>query len=347
MKSEENGGTQSKAKSYDLKDILGDPIFPHWMGICMKIDAEYKLYVDSTQPLYHYTSLEGFQSIMQKRDFWISNIRYMNDSHEFENGKAVCKEVIETKLGMHNEDKIKRYLQGSWHVCDQSTSQGTLIIRSGDIFALSFCNNGDILTQWQFYGNEGISIGFENAVCTFDAITFMNEDQYDKEIKETNPDEMLPHDEIGFFPKKVIYNGNIKRELFESILDIGINFINRFPDSVNMCIEGISDALFYYFALMKDAYFEHEHELRFLYYLNKDNKRIHFRKRNDILLPYIKMKILDMNCRPHKVFPISDIVVAPGNRKEFVADSVKYFLEKSGYEYLVDKVRISEIPYRS
>ncbi|EOS74226.1 hypothetical protein C819_03273, partial [Lachnospiraceae bacterium 10-1] len=32
---------------------------------------------------------------------------------------------------------------------------------------------------------------------------------------------------------------------------------------------------------------------------------------------------------------------------EYVADSVKYFLEKSGYEYLVDKVRISEIPYRN
>ena len=61
--------------------------------------------------------------------------------------KAVCKEVIETKLGMCKRDEIKRYLQGLWHVCDQSTSQGTLIIKSGDIFALSFCNNGYILTQ--------------------------------------------------------------------------------------------------------------------------------------------------------------------------------------------------------
>ena len=203
------------------------------------------------------------------------------------------------------------------------------------------------MTQWQFYGSEGVAIGFENATNTFDAITFMNEDQYEEEIKETKPEEMYPHDEIRLFPNKVIYDDNKKRELFETILDIGINFINRYSDTTDMCIEGVSDALFHYFALMKDSHFEHEHELRFFYYLNKDNKRIHFRKRNGILLPYIKMKILDVNCRPHKIFPVSDIIVAPGNRKEYVADSVKYFLEKSGYDYLIDKVRTSEIPYRN
>lgn len=250
-----------------------------------------------------------------------------------------------SKMGMYKEDEMNRYLRGLLNVCDQNASQGFFTISLEDIFSLSFCNNGDILTQWQFYGNEGISIGFDNAVSSFDAITFMNEDQYDIETKETKPDDMLPHDEMRLFPHKIIYNDDKKREIFEPILDIGVNHIRRFPDSVNMCIKGISDALFYYFALMKDVHFEHE--LRFLYYFNKDNRRIHFRKRNSILLPYIKMKILDVNCRPHKVFPISDIVVAPSNQKEYVADSVKYFLEKSGYEYLIDKVRISEIPYRN
>lgn len=221
------------------------------------------------------------------------------------------------------------------------------MINSKDIFSLSFCNNGDVLTQWQFYGNEGIAIGVENAVSSFDAITFMNEDQYDEEIEEVTPDEMLPHDEIRLFPKRIIYKDDEKIEIFESIIKIGINFIKKYPDAVDMCIEGISDVLFYYFALMKDAHFEHERELRFLHYFNKDNRRIHFRKRNGILLPYIKMKILNVNCRPHKVFPIGDIVIAPSSQKEYVADSVKYFLEKSGYEYLVDKVRISEIPYRN
>lgn len=40
---------------------------------------------------------------------------------------------------------------------------------------------------------------------------------------------------------------------------------------------GISDALFYYFALMKDPHFSHENERRFSYYINRDDSRIHFR----------------------------------------------------------------------
>lgn len=75
----------------DLSSTLDSPVFPEWMSVVMKIESVYRLSVNNAQRLYHYTSLEGFQSIMQKRDFWISNIRYMNDSHEFDNGKAICK----------------------------------------------------------------------------------------------------------------------------------------------------------------------------------------------------------------------------------------------------------------
>lgn len=211
----------------DLSSTLDSPVFPEWMSVVMKIESVYRLSVNNAQRLYHYTSLEGFQSIMQKRDFWISNIRYMNDSHEFENGKAICKGVIEEELGRNEKDEIDQYLQGLLNVCNQKTSQGFHVINSKNIFSLSFCNNGDVLTQWQFYGNEGVAIGFENAVSSFDAITFMNEDQYDEEIEEVNPDEMLPHDEIRLFPKRIIYKDDEKIEIFESIIKIGINFIKN------------------------------------------------------------------------------------------------------------------------
>ena len=61
---------------------------------------------------------------MQNRDFWISNNRYMNDSHEFENGKAICREVIDAKIGRAEKDEINQYLHRLLNVCDQKTSQG-------------------------------------------------------------------------------------------------------------------------------------------------------------------------------------------------------------------------------
>lgn len=87
------------ANSNNLSSILEHPVFPDWMNVEMEMESIYKLSVNNVQRLYHYTSLEGVQSIMQERDFWISNIRYMNDSHEFENGKIICKEIIEKKPG--------------------------------------------------------------------------------------------------------------------------------------------------------------------------------------------------------------------------------------------------------
>ena len=154
MRFEKSTNMQSNTKQYDLSCVLDDVIFPNWMAICRKIESKYNLHVDGAQRLYHYTSLDGFQSIMQKRDFWISNIRYMNDSQEFENGKAICKEVIKTKLCTYDRDEMRRYFQGLLKVCDQSASQGFHVINSREIFSLSFCNSGDILTQWQFYGKE-------------------------------------------------------------------------------------------------------------------------------------------------------------------------------------------------
>ncbi len=45
---------------------------------------------DITKSLYHYTILDGFIGILNARDFWVSNIRFMNDKMEFEKGKRLC-----------------------------------------------------------------------------------------------------------------------------------------------------------------------------------------------------------------------------------------------------------------
>ena len=331
------------------KYMMDECVFLDWLSIVAKIENDLFQNRDilHTQ-LYHYTSIDGFMSIMQNRDFWISNIHYMNDSQEFENGKSICKKVIKER--MENEAaEFRPFFDKLLQICDENASTGFNSIHNRDIFALSFCGDGDVLTQWQFYGSGGISIGFENKMESFDILTLMNEDQYIDEIykQHTEPEKMLPHNELHVNPRKIIYEDEKKYQIFNVILDSGIQFLKRYGSTViDMCVNGISDALFYYFALMKDQHFAHEDERRFLYYINQDDNRIHFRKRGNILLPYIKMKILDINCRPHKVFPVSDIVIAPGSQQEYVADSVKYFLDKSGYGYLVDKVRLSQIPYR-
>lgn len=329
--------------------------FPDLIMLISDIDKKYHLNNTSKEDiLYHYTSIEGFMSILQNRDFWISNIRFMNDAQEFNNGCEICKQILQDRIAGFGqnlrdlEKKHKAYCEGLLKICDAHKSGGIFPINSMDIFALSLCEEGDLLTQWQVYGQSGVSIGFKNDFTSIEnGIALMNEDQYNEEIKKIDPNQMKPHDELCFFVQNVIYDDQTKKELIETILQYGIDFINEFPkDNVDMATEGVSDTLFYHFALMKDGHFSHEREKRLLIITNRDDSIIYFRSRKGVLVPYLKMKILDLNCRPHKRFPIEEIVIAPGHQQAYVADSIRYFLKKKQLGYLVDKIRMSNTPYR-
>lgn len=333
--------SDNKSNYFDARN----DVFMDYMEIIPKIESS-RRNSHNNQTLYHYTCIDAFMSIMKNRDFWISNIRFMNDSQEFVNGRDIFIKVIQERLCNENE-KVKSFLLKLQDVCKSDISSGIFKINSKDIFSLSFCSDGDILTQWQFYGEEGVSIGFYNDICDINRITFMDENQYDEEIREKKPEDMLPHNELICCTYPVIYDNNEKMRIFNQILDIGIHFINKFNGEEDMCVDELSYVLFFYFALMKDEHFSHEQELRFLDFTPQKNSSVHFRTRGKIILPYIKKKILDANCRPHAIFPISDIVIAPSSRQDYVANSIKYFLNKSGYDYLVEKVRLSKIPYRT
>lgn len=335
--------SDNKSNHFDVDTL--NAIFPTYIGIIVKIESSREK-PRINQTLYHYTCVEAFMSIMENRDFWISNIRFMNDAQEFINGRDIFIKVIQERLYNVNE-KTKSFLLKLQDVCKGDVSSGFFKINSNDIFSLSFCGNGDALTQWQFYGEEGVSIGFYNDICNVNRITFMDENQYDEEIKGKDPKAMFPHNEIICRPYSVIYDDDEKVRIFNQILDIGISSIENCDDVEDMCVDEISSALFFYFALMKDEHFSHEQELRFIDCTPQKNSSVHFRPRGKIILPYIKKKILDANCRPHDIFPISEIVIAPGSQQDYVANSIKYFLNKSGYEYLAEKVRLSKIPYRT
>lgn len=329
--------------------------FPDLIMLISDIDKKYNLNNTSKEDiLYHYTGIDGFMSILQNRDFWISNIRFMNDAQEFKNGCEICKQILQDRIAGFGqnlrdlEKKHKAYYEGLLKICDGHKSGGIFPIISMDIFALSLCEEGDLLTQWQVYGQSGVSIGFKNDFTSIEnGIALMNEDQYNEEIKKINPNQMKPHDELRFFVQNVIYDDQTKKELIETILQYGIDFINAFPkDNVDMATEGISDTLFYYFALMKNGHFSHEREKRLLIITNRDDSKIHFRSRNGVLVPFLKMKILNLNCRPHIEFPVEEIVIAPGQKQIYIADSIRYFLEKIQMNNLVNKIRLSDIPYR-
>lgn len=283
--------------------------------------------------LYHYTSTDVFRKILENREFWISNANFMNDEQEILNGISLCREVIEYKRKTA-ERKYGQFYRSLAASCERRESAGLFNIHSENIFAMSFCSSGDILTQWQEYANGGISIGFRNA-------------------PEGSPEKIHLTNTLGTISEmktiSVIYDIDEKKKVMSDLMDIGIEIMEQNPGKNirDIVVDMVSDALYLFFPAMKNRSFVHERESRFVYYIqDTEDRQVEFREKHGIILPYIRMKITDAEGKLHASFPIDDIVISPGPRIDYVAKSVKYFLKMSGYGYLADKVRKSDIPYR-
>lgn len=108
------------------------------------------------ETLYHYTSAEGLTGILQTGELWATNVLYLNDAAEFVDPIDTLKTVLEEEckdlpdlLGFLIRSLIPAYLEES----------------PIDYFAVCFCEDGDLLSQWRAYGTRGTgySVGFATA----------------------------------------------------------------------------------------------------------------------------------------------------------------------------------------
>jgi len=124
----------------------------------------------TSEYIYHYTTMAGFKGIVESREIWATDLRYMNDPTEL-------------KLGY---DYLNRT------VCESGNS-GNTIERdpSIPIFACSFSKHEDVLSQWRAYAKGGgVAIGFPHNLLQNVATTcgYVLEDciYYDPEDESTS-----------------------------------------------------------------------------------------------------------------------------------------------------------------
>lgn len=96
--------------------------------------------------LYHYTTVFGFNEIVNSSSIWASDCRYLNDRHELERAVSI---FIKEYDGSENKALT---LACSFHN----------FINCHCIFSLSM--SPEVLSQWRAYGDDGrgIAIGFNS-----------------------------------------------------------------------------------------------------------------------------------------------------------------------------------------
>ena len=108
--------------------------------------------------LYHYTNTDAGLSILRGRKIWATHFRYLNDIDEWLHiWNLTIKEVKSLEVEGASPESLNLIREVLLQVVE-SVKQSAM--NSVPAFIASFCEDGDLLSQWRGYGRGGISLGF-------------------------------------------------------------------------------------------------------------------------------------------------------------------------------------------
>lgn len=285
----------------------------HKMDILMKEfdDLLQPLGVPKPEALYHYTTPEGLLGILTENKLWATDIFYLNDSSEFIYGKELILRYLRNPYR-----KLPRVAQLFKDV-ESMLEDVESFLR---FYVLSFCKNGNLLSQWRSYGDSraGYSIGIKT-----DQINYKMLDKV-----------ML---------RKVVYKPEEQDSYIKLIFDKAVEIFDRGEkDSLDVCV---ANAYLELICSLKHPAFESEAEWRIVYLTDIPDKDIKLRATRIGIVPYIELSPEKHFSNSSGKLPITKIICGPSLHPKLTMDSLGQLILK--YKYDEVKIEDSKVPLRS
>jgi hypothetical protein len=319
------------------------------------------------EKLYHYTTWEGLQGILETRTLWATNYKYLNDYSEINLFRDKFISLIQPYAAEATQELIKKlpkvnqiiHKKGGLHQVVQHEvevlTDAWYKALGNEIFILSFCGESKIpnvaknglLSQWRGYGTGG------GAALLFDT----------KKLEEILTLEAKRFEYGPLFIADLVYSDDeqkLKNELSDELAII-VDIAKQFFDYENITQKKeIADGPKGYMPFVtcisryKHYGFSEENEVRVVAlpvvdksYLEiaqlaqadgvilKPEKERKFRQKSGQHIPYIEL----FNSTDIEL-PIEKIIVGPHKEKEARATKLREKLEKRNIEIIC-----SEIPF--
>lgn len=311
----------------DIDEILSNLEINLDLEIANLLSKNNSKFVDN-QILYHYTNLDGLQSIIENESLHFSNSAYLNDKEEFLLGKKIFQNIASTLRKKPNNKENHERLD---LLIDKISKT-----EKSENYVACFSLAGDLLSQWRAYANDGkgVSIGFDlnelrNTLFDVDSFKMI----YDEKDQIKLGSQILMNC-FNFYirNRRIIANSDLE---FDSIIT-----------------SEIYKQILKYIGYLKHNAFIEESEYRFEIRIdgNINNERdILFRSsKNNLFVPYIKEKLnkedrANKNLKKIK-FPIKEIIIGPSLDFDLNKISIERFLTKNGHKGV--KLKRSNVPYR-
>lgn len=282
--------------------------------------------------LAHYTNLSGMVGIIEGGGFWLSDVRFLNDAEEFDNGRRLAHELIEVLVRRTRHKPFARVLGAALELLGKPLRE--------PYYVASFSRDPDSLEQWRAYavGADGVTLVFKNEFPAKDLTHFV----------------VLP----VLRPTMAIYDDlKKKRVLLNTIIRFALEYRkdvlageNSFTSSSDIWAQYLVGALSHNFLTFKHPAFQAENEIRIVAHASqvKSFGGIKHRVSGGRIVPYLTSAALYddafINAGGSKQLPLREVVVGPIAKQEVTIESIKVFLANSGYDSVL--VRPSSVPYR-
>lgn len=323
-----------------------------------------KSVVGTYPDLYHYTTAAGLQGILESQQLHATNIAYLNDAEEhtgyfdrrlshllLDTIKACHIELACTKSGKRAIAKSGGIEKVTKILSEQLlTSIRTSTLKYNEPYIASFCApprqdpNDGLLSQWRGYGpdggyaivfeTKGIERLIERECKTFYYQVFFwgNVEYYDQDTKEKAafPETQKFEETIQNAVRKFVLNQEVSavEPMYEPITYLSCTHKHRgFREEAEVRIVALPSAMDIYKMV-------HENE-------DKRPKQVHFRPKDGILMPYIKLFGRELDDEAGKL-PIKKIIIGPHPDRVKRQKAVERLLRQYGLEA---DVTVSDIPY--
>lgn len=275
--------------------------------------------------LYHYSTTEALESIVENGELWLTRYDFLNDPKELNLIVQVVKDRI-----LNNNDDLNNY-EGMLNRCvrlleyffNNQENVNDLPVCDVDIieelrsyllnmYVLSTSLIDDNLCLWYNYSKgDGCSIK-------------INQNKLVDQIKKIN--NQFPNRTAHLFSKRVDYlNVSSIDSLIKSLDDIyNIPNLNDLQKMFWMCIHILFQGIF-----SKNEKMNQEGEYRIAVILNNNNMmqnwnfKTHYKRINNTFRPYIKIKV-----KPEEL--LEEVCIAPLNKNDLTVKGFKEYLSQKG-----------------
>lgn len=301
---------------------------------------DYQGKLKKPEKLYHYTSLDVLQTILEKKQLRFTNRAYLNDKSEGHYVLSLCEEKIDDLWPMEEgKETFKKALESAQKELKEAAEKPVYEknTRNFQIYQVSFSYERDSLIMWNYYAAGG--------GCSI---------QFSKEYMENLKNELNGSGLTALFGY-VIYDVEKQVEILKGIFEA---FLQVYSDNTSSSLKYalwescLIRSILKIGALFKHPGFRDERECRMVFDVYQEGKTKEFpalippkgqepykskiRISNGVLVPYVDFDF--------DIKYLQSITVSPTSNFEKVKQGLKIVLCEQGITDL--PINHSEIPLR-